>query len=106
MAGAFSFACFPPSSGEASGDAIPLDTFINAYVELRIAALQASDEELTAQARDRILQGLELEENDLLEFVEVHGEDVQFMRRVWEEVDSILGDRRTPPEPRGPGGSL
>lgn len=106
LAGAFSSACSLPSPGQASGDAIPQDAFINAYVELRIAALQAPDQELTVQARDGVLHRLELQEADLLDFVEVHGKDVQFMRRLWEEADSVLEDRRTPPEPGGPGGSL
>jgi len=60
---------------------------------------------LTAQLRDQVLYGLELEENDILKFVEVYGEDVQFMRRVWEEVDSIMTARRTPEEPGEPRGS-
>ena len=96
--------CSFPAFGEGSGDAIPRESFIDAYVELRVAALQAEDQKLTVQLRDGVLHGMELQESDLLDFVEVHGKDVQFMRRLWEEVDSIFQDRRNAPEPEGPRG--
>jgi hypothetical protein len=93
--------CSFPTPGEGSEDAIPRESFIKAYVELRVAALQAPGQEVTVQLRDGVLDGMELQESDLLDFVEVHGKDVQFMRRLWEEVDSIFRDRRRPPEPEG-----
>jgi hypothetical protein len=93
--------CSFPTPGEASEDAISRESFINAYVELRVAALQAPGREVTVQLRDGVLDGMELQESDLLDFVEVHGKDVQYMRRLWEEVDSIFRDRRNPPEPGG-----
>ena len=46
--------------------------------------------------RDQILEGMGLTDQDLLDFVEVRGREVQFMRRVWEEVDSILNAMRFP----------
>lgn len=95
-------ACSSADSEKGREDAISSDSFITAYVELRIAALQAPGQELTLQARDQVLQELELEENDLLDFVEEYGKDVQLMRRIWEEVDSILEDRRRPREPSEP----
>jgi len=92
------------SGGPAGGDTevISRETFIQAYVELRVAALKSQDEELSLDDRDRILTDLGLEEEDLLHFVEARGRDVQFMRRVWEEVDSIMTERRG--IPREPGG--
>jgi len=96
-------ACSSADSEEGRKDAISSEAFITAYVELRIAALRAPGQELTLQARDRVLRRLELEEKDLLDFVDAYGKDVQFMRRVWENVDSILEDRRRPREPGDPG---
>jgi hypothetical protein len=92
------FACSPSAPGEPENDAISRELFITAYVELRVAAQQAPDQELTLRTRDRVLARVEVSENELLEFVEVHGRDVQFMRRLWEEVDSVLQYRRQPSE--------
>jgi hypothetical protein len=78
--------------------------FIEAYVDLRIEALRMPGEEMTLEARDRVLEELGLTEDELIHFVEVNGRDVQFMRRVWEEVDSIITEKRglpTPPSQRG-----
>lgn len=98
--------CSPTSPGAEADDAIPRDLFISAYVELRLAALGAEGEEVTLQARDRVLSEMELTEKDVLDFVEVHGKDVQFMRRVWEEVDSLIEVRRYPPELEEPGDGI
>jgi hypothetical protein len=87
------------------GALISRDSFIQAYVELRVAALGSPEEKLPLERRDRILGELGLAEEDLLHFVEVRGRDVQFMRRVWEEVDSIMTERRGIPVPPGLRGS-
>ena len=83
---------------------ISREAFIQAYVELRVGALRSPGQEMPLEERDRILANLGLADQDLLDFVEVRGRDVQFMRRVWEEVDSIITERREitkPPTPRG-----
>lgn len=99
-----SASCSPTNPGDHPTEAIQRDLFITAYVELRVAALQAEGQELTLRDRDRVLARLGVEEADLLEFVEFHGKDVTFMRLLWEEVDSVLEGRRRPQEDRGPGG--
>jgi len=96
------------SGGPAGGEAevISREVFIQAYVELRVAALKSEDEELSLDDRDRVLGDLGLQEEDLLRFVEVRGRDVQYMRRVWEEVDSIMTERRGIPREPGERGTL
>ena len=79
---------------------ISRDAFIEAYVALRVGALRIPGEEIRVEARDRILENLGLVDQDLLDFVEVNGRDVQFMRGVWEEVDSIITEARN--LPKGP----
>jgi hypothetical protein len=96
-------ACSPTVPSEPEADTISRELFISAYVELRVAALQAPGQELTLAARDRALASVEVTENQVLGFVEAHGKDVPFMRRLWEEVDSILEDRRSPGDRPGPG---
>jgi hypothetical protein len=90
--------CSPAVSSEAEETGISKDRFISAYVELRVAALNAPDQELTLEARNQVLAQEGVEEGDLLEFIEVHGRDVPYMRRLWEEVDSILEELRRPDE--------
>jgi hypothetical protein len=82
----------------ATAGVISREAFIEAYVELRVEALKSDDQEIPLEARDRILGGLGLTEEDLLQFVDRRGRDVQFMRRVWEEVDSIMTSRRGLPD--------
>ena len=81
------------SCGGSSPDTIPRATFIEAYVALREAALQAPTGELDMPARDSILQARELTPEDLLEFVELHGRDPVFMGLVWEAIDVEMTDR-------------
>jgi hypothetical protein len=92
----------PESSG---ADVISREAFVEAYVELRVEALKSDDQEISLEERNRILAGLGLTEEDLLQFVDRRGRDVQFMRRVWEEVDSIMTSRRGLPDTPGRRGS-
>ena len=84
---------------------ISRESFIEAYVELRMAALGSPGEQLALEERDRILEEMGLVEEDLLNFVESRGRDVQFMRRVWEEVDSVISNKRRPPDAPGQRGT-
>lgn len=93
-----SFSCASEVRESATAEVISREAFIEAYVELRVEALKSDDQEISLEARDRILTGLGLTDEDLLRFVERRGRDVQFMRRVWEEVDSLMTSRRGLPE--------
>ena len=61
------------------------ETFLVAYVDLRVAALQGPEEELGREDRDRILNEHGVTREDLLDFVEAHGRDVDFMKELWDE---------------------
>lgn len=69
---------------------------MDAYVALRIAALQDPRQRLEPGEKTRILAQRNLSEEDLLTFAEVHGTDVPFMRDIWQEVDSIMREKREP----------
>lgn len=79
---------FPSSEGEARIDE---ETFIQAFVDLRLTALTGA---LTESERDRILAEHGATEEDLREFIEVHGRNVPYMSRVWTEVDHRISEAR------------
>lgn len=101
----FGPSCTSRGSEGGQGAIISREAFIQAYVELRVEALGSPGEELPLERRDQILGNLGLDEEDLLDFVEARGRDIQFMRRVWEEVDSIMTERRGIPEAPGSKGT-
>ena len=88
--------CSDGAQEEAAQETISREAFAKAYIHLRMTALQAEGQEMTLSNRNQVLDSLGLEEEDLIHFVEVHGTDVQFMRNLWEEIDSILDARRRP----------
>lgn len=63
------------------------ETFIETYVELRIAALDADSARIADSDREAILAARGVTEEDLLEFVRVHAADLDYMRDVWNEVE-------------------
>jgi len=81
------------SSGELDG-IITREEFVQAYSELRVNALRTEGGKIALEERDRILAELNLTPEDLIDFVEVHGRDIPFMREVWEEVENNLETRR------------
>lgn len=101
----FGASCTSGDSGREQGTIISREAFIQAYVELRVEALGTPGEEVPLERRDQILENLGLDEEDLLNFVEKRGRDIQFMRRVWEEVDSIMTERRGIPDAPGSRGT-
>lgn len=66
---------------------IDRETFIEAYVELRVAALDTDTARIAASDREAVLAELGITEDDLVEFVEVHAADLEYMRDVWNEVE-------------------
>ena len=69
------------------------EVFIEAYVDLRARALAAGTTEIEADARDSILAVYGVTQEELLEFVDIHGEDVQFMGDLWGEIEGRLTER-------------
>ncbi len=76
--------------------AIDEELFISTFVDLRVAALSAEGGELDPAERERILADRGVSEEDLLQFVEVHGRDVDFMAGVWSRADSLIAEMREP----------
>jgi hypothetical protein len=73
---------------------ITREEFVRAFSELRVSALREESGDIAPEERDRILAGLGLTPEDLIDFVEAHGRDMDFMQEVWEEVDHNLETRR------------
>ena len=80
-------------------DTISRETFMAAYIELRVAGLQDPSGEIGLAERDRILGELGLTDEDLLRFVEVRGRDGSYMEGVWREVDSLMRESRKDDDP-------
>ena len=69
---------------------IDRDTFIDVYVDLRVAALEHQDAVIREEDRDRILSTHQVTVDELVEFAEVRGRDPAFMEGVWEEIETRL----------------
>ncbi len=87
--------CSSCSSGATD---VPEDTpgraeFIGAYIDLRTAAMSAQTTDIGDELRDSILAVYDVTEQDLLDFVDMHGEDVGFMRDLWTEIETLLTER-------------
>ena len=65
------------------------EVFMGAYVDLRVAAL-SSGTTVLGSVRDSILAVYGVTGEELLEFVDIHGEDVEFMRDLWAEIEGRL----------------
>ncbi len=77
------------------------DTFVATYVDLRKVALERGGGALEEAARDSILRAHGVTQDELLGFTDVHGDDPEYMKQVWDAVELRL-DSLAPPE--GPGG--
>ena len=91
VAAALLAACAAPPPG---GEPIDREVFIEAYVELRLAALEADDFSVTTAQREEILARHGVSDERLLHFAEVHGEDTDLMNEVWAEVERRIQERR------------
>ncbi len=90
---------------EAPVETISREAFVETYVALRVAQLRgAFGDPLPAEDRERVLAGQGVTEEELLTFAEVHGPDVGFMERLWEDVEKRLEEvRNAPDSPVDPG---
>ncbi len=70
--------------------AIDRAVFIQAYVDLRMAALDTDSQRLADPARDSVLTHNGVSADELAHFAEVYGEEPEFMREVWAEVETLL----------------
>ena len=74
------------------GEAIDRQAFVEAQVELHLAAMEAAPEELSSAERDSILDEVGVTEEQLQAFVTVHGADTLYMAELWDEVDEQVLD--------------
>ena len=88
-------ACGGDTTAIANGDIPDRDTFVTAFVDLRLAAIESEDFVVTDSERDRILSSHGIDGESLLLFANVHGMDVEFMRDVWNDVEQLFGERTT-----------
>lgn len=66
---------------------MPRETFIDTYVELRVAALRSADAVLADSARAQILARYGVSEDELIEFATLRGPELDFMRDLWNEIE-------------------
>jgi len=75
-------------TGPVASDVIERQTFIDTYVELRLAAVQAPDFRVPPSERDQILARHGVSAEDLLRFADAYGRDLEFMNEVWSEIEA------------------
>lgn len=73
--------------------AIGREKFITTYVALRAAVGTVGDGNLDS-ARAAILRRAGVTKQDMLNFADVHGRDVAFMKGVWDEIQKRLEKQR------------
>ena len=71
----------------AAEDTIDRQVFIDAWTELRIAALDTDSQRVAAADRDAILERHGVTAEDLTRFADVHATDLDFMRDVWNDIE-------------------
>jgi hypothetical protein len=84
-------ACAEPPPG---GRPIDREVFIEAYVDLRVAAHESDEFAVSPEVREAILARHGVSEERLLHFAEVHGPDSELMNEIWVEVERRLAERR------------
>ena len=74
-------------------DTAEREAFIGAYLDLRATLLSGPSTDLDNEARDSILSAYGVTDQDLVDFIDMHGEDVEFMRDLWTEVETLQTER-------------
>ena len=69
------------------GSSIDAEVFIQTFVDLRISALDTDSQRLAPIDREAILAEHSVTQADLTHFADAHGDDLDFMRDVWNEVE-------------------
>ncbi len=75
---------------QAESTPISREAFLDAYVALRTAELSSTAAVIAEETRDSILTAMGIDHEDMLAFVEVHGDDVGFMETVWSEAQNRM----------------
>jgi len=74
--------------------AVARQAFVATYVDLRATAVRSDKGTVDAEQRREILVRHGVTEGGLLAFAEEHGEDVDYMRSVWDDVEAQLDSMR------------
>ena len=75
---------------DVTGDTAGRETFIGAYLALRSEAMSSGSTEMEDRVRDSILTIYDVTAQELLDFIDTHGEDVEFMRDLWTEIETRM----------------
>jgi hypothetical protein len=79
-------------------------TFIDAYVALREAGMDATSPQDFDQRKSAVLRRFALTDSAMVAFVRAHGDDAAYMEKVWEDVTArIQGPNAATPPSAGPG---
>ena len=89
------FATCDNGSAAPEEETIPREAFIEAYVALREVGLRSPQQLISEEERERILGEQGVTEEELFAFVDVHGNRVEFMRDVWNDIEERLEEMRT-----------
>lgn len=84
------WACGSYGSEPAPEALIDREVFIDAYVDLRVAALRTDSQRIAHEDRSEILDRHGITEQHLLDFAETNADRLEFMRDVWNEVELRL----------------
>lgn len=81
---------------------ISREEFVEAYVALRLAALEESGGSdgtpISPEARERTLAEQGVTEEELFRFAEIRGGDVVYMKELWSDVERRMDELRLPPD--------
>ena len=86
--------CGGDGPAPAADGGIDRETFIATYVDLRATTIRRDCFAISDAQREQVLARRSVTEEELLSFVELHGEDADFMRAVWDEVEARLDAER------------
>jgi len=86
--------CSGGPAGAPTAPAVAREAFVATYVDLRATAVRSEKGTVDAEQRREILARHDVTEAGLLAFAEEHGENVDYMRSVWDEVEAQLDSMR------------
>jgi hypothetical protein len=87
-------ACGQGGADPEAGSTISRESFVEAYLLLRLEDLRYPGMDLSIQARDSVLNEVGVTEEELLAFVDEWGRDAEVMQSIWQELDSLMREDR------------
>jgi len=95
---ALAIVCVAAACGEREQPAdltgvIERETFIDTYVDLRVAAVTSPEFRISSERRAEVLARHGVDSEALIRFADAHGRDLDYMAAVWSEVETRLQER-------------